>query len=81
MINSREAEKHTVQKIKDLMEQLRSPKKHVYESAGMDYRGFERVMNGEGSFTITQLAGIAQALNVQPADLLPKEWVTAAKAA
>lgn len=45
--------------------------KWTAERSGFSYATFMRKLNGGGDFTVSEVARIARALSIHPADLLP----------
>lgn len=58
-----------------------STRSHVFQVAGMSRQSFERSMKGGRPFTVAELMGIARALGVTVAELLPSEWADEMKRA
>lgn len=52
--------------------------KWTADRAGIAVPTFRRKLNGGGDFTVSELARIARALGVHPADLLPEQFRVAA---
>lgn len=49
-------------------------KKSVAEMAGIPLTTFNRKINGHGDFGVTEIAAIADALDVHPGSLLPAQF-------
>lgn len=62
------------------MESAERSQKWTANKAGIAITTFSRKLHGGADFTLSELARIAKALGVHPADLLPAEFRTAVAA-
>lgn len=67
-------------RIKAIAHDKKRSNKSIAEGAGIPVTTFDRKLNRNGDFTLTEISGIADALGVNPWDLLPTSLI-AGKAA
>ena len=70
----------TANVIQKAMDDADRTAKWTADRAGIADPTFRRKLNGGGDFTVSEVARIAKALSIHPADLLPAEFRSAVAA-